>query len=262
MSKRFIFFTLIFICSTCHIECLVVANDLIYHGKLSHGESARVKISLVNESEAIEQVDFKLSDYSCNCQGQHFFDSPGTQVRSNSSWIQLNTTREVLQPKEKADFYFTIKVPKDPQLNGSYWSVLLIEPANVVQTLKSEQNSLQIQVKVRYAFHIVSDIGKGKPTLKILNKEFKEIDGKPKFVVDVSNTGMWYLNPKMTLKLFNSQGKLETTLDQGKERLYPGSSQRYLFDIKEPKEKQYKAFLLLDNGDNNLFGDSFKLSVP
>ncbi|MBA3817193.1 MAG: hypothetical protein H0X29_11890, partial [Parachlamydiaceae bacterium] len=112
------------------------------------------------------------------------------------------------------------------------------------------------------AYHIVTNIGEGTPKLKILKKEFKTVDQQNLFAVSVANIGDLFLNPKLVLKLYNSQGKLEKTLDGQPERLYPGSSQIYLMDIQGLEAKKYTAFLMLDNGDKQLFGDTFDFIVP
>src|SRR5207248_313863 len=119
---------------------------------------------------------------------------------------------------------------------------------------------LQLHVKVRYAYHIVTNIGKGTPSLKINRKALENIEGKKFFAVDVSNTGTLFLNPKMTIKLFNSKGKMEKTLETQSDRLYPGSSTRFLANGEGLPKGKYTAFLLLDNGDGRLFGDTFEVS--
>ncbi|MBA3817139.1 MAG: hypothetical protein H0X29_11600, partial [Parachlamydiaceae bacterium] len=115
--------------------------------KLQTGDSKRVKITLNNDTDQAELIELKKCDYANNCDGQHFFDQVGTQARSNASWINLNTNRIHLGPREKADIYISIEVPNQKTLKGSYWSVLLIEPADLFQTIKDPQNGLTLQIK-------------------------------------------------------------------------------------------------------------------
>lgn len=237
-------------------------NGLTYLNTLKPGESAKVCVTLISDKDKPELVDFKLCDYSCNSEGQHFFENIGHQIRSNAKWIQLGSHRETVNPGERRDIYFTIEAPKDPILKGSYWSVLLIEPSDPIQTLVEAERGFQLQVKVRYAYHIVTHIGVGTPSLKILKKGVEQADGKKLFTVDVANTGDLFLNPKMTIKLFNDKGQLQKTLETQPDRLYPGSSSRFLADAEGIQGGKYTAFLLLDNGDGRIFGDSFSLNVP
>lgn len=237
-------------------------SGLTYLNTFKPGESAQVRISLISDRNTPEMVDLKLCDYWCNSDGQHFFEEVGKQVRSNAHWIKLGSHREIVNPGETRDFYFTINVPQDNALKGSYWSVLLIEPYDALQTLSESEHGFQLHVKIRYAFHIVSNVGVGTPALKIVDKGMQEIKGKKYFMADVANTGDWFLNPKMTVKLLDKKGKLEKSMETQTDRLYPGSSVRYLADGEGIFEGKYTAFLLLDNGDGRLFGDTFEISYP
>lgn len=237
-------------------------SGLTYLNTFKPGESAQVRVSLISDRDVSEMVDLKLCDYWCNSDGQHFFEDSGKQARSNASWIKLGSHREVVNPGETRDIYFTINVPQDNALKGSYWSVLLIEPSDALQTLSESEHGFQLHIKVRYAFHIVSNVGQGTPALKIANKGLQEINGKKYFIADVVNTGDWFLNPKLAVKFLDKQGKLAKSLETQTERLYPGSSVRYLADSADIPDGKYTAFLLLDNGDGRLFGDTFELSFP
>lgn len=237
-------------------------NGLTYLNTMKPGETAQVNITLISDKDRPEMVDLKLCDYWCNSDGQHFFEDVGKQTRSNAKWISLGSHREVVQPGERRDIYFTIQVPQEQNLNGSYWSVLLIEPSDPLQTLVESEHGFQLQVKVRYAYHIVTHVGPATPSLKVVKKGMQMLDNINYFTVDVENTGNLFLKPKMTIKLFTKQGKLEKTMETQTDRLYPGSSSRYFADGTGIAQGQYTAFLLLDNGDGRIFGDSFDISIP
>lgn len=237
-------------------------NGLSYLNSMKPGESAQLIINLLSDKDQPEIVDLKLYDYRCNSAGQHFFEEIDKQLRSNARWITLSSHREIVNPRQNKEIYLTINAPQDPTLTGSYWSVLMIEPSDPLQTLKESEHGFQLQVKVRYAYHIVTHIGQGSPSLKIVKKGIEQLEGKNYFAVDVENTGNVFLNPKMTIKLFNKQGKLEKTMNTDTDRLYPGSSSRYLADAQGIPSGNYTAFLLLDNGDGKIFGDTLELALP
>lgn len=243
-----------------HLEALQVGG-LTYFNTLQPGESKTIPITLISDKNTPEFVELKLCDYGCNSEGQHFFEEVGTQPRSNGSWINLNTLRETINPGEQKEIYFTIQVPKDKPLKGSYWSVLLIEPSNPLHTLAEAKDGIQLQVKVRYAYHIVTNIGEGIPSIKILNKGLENSAGIKYFIVDTQNNGDLFLNPKMTVKLYNNKGKLERTLETQTERLYPGSSVRFMANADGLLDGKYTAFLLFDNGDGRIFGDTYQITA-
>jgi hypothetical protein len=236
-------------------------GGLTYLNNFKPGETAQVSVTLISDRDKPELVDMKLCDYWCNSEGQHFFEEVGLQPRSNADWVRLSSFREIINPGERREVYFTIQVPKNDQLNGSYWSILLIEPTDPLQTLTESEQGFVLHVKIRYAFHIVTNVGEGNPSLKITKKGVEKIEDKKFFAVNVTNTGDLFLNPKMTIKLFNKQGKLEKTQETQSERLYPGSSSRFLADGEGLPEGNYTAFLLLDNGDGRLFSDTFEINL-
>lgn len=250
-----LFFFLIFF--SLKLEGLVV-NELSYFGEMQPGSQQQVKLTLHNNSKDVETIDLKLSNYSCNSEGQHFYEEESPyHSRTNISWIRLNTNRVKLLPGETTIVYYWINVPPDSNLKGSYWSVLLIEPTEASSVLNNNQEGYALKVKIRFAHHIVTTIGKGQSKLEIVKKEIKSINNRKFLSIHIANKGDVFLNPTLTLKLYNEQGKLEHTLNTQKERLYPGNSQRYLLDIQNINENKMKGFLLLDSGEDHLFGDIF-----
>ena len=241
--------------------CLLV-NNLSNELTLVPGEIKLAKLTLINDRGCSENIDLKLVDYANNFKGQHFYEDPSTLPRSNASWIELSCEHLTLAPKEQVDIFYTVSVPLDSTLSGSYWSVLLIEPQSLAPATVSNDDKFQLNVKIRFAHHIVSTIGEPKGKLKILCKSLLSIEERTFFCIDVENIGNYFLRPKAVLKLYNEDGVLEATLTSSHERLYPNNSSRYLFDVDTLRQKKYKGFLLLDNGDKNLFGENFIVEIP
>lgn len=177
------------------LEALQVGG-LTYLETLKPGDSVKVQIPLISDRDKNEVIDFNLSDYSADAEGHHFFTELGQNPRGNGKWITLSSHREIIAPGEKKELTLTIDVPNDSSLDGSYWSVLLIEPTDPIQTLKEPEHGFQLQVKVRYAYHIVVNLGKGTPSLKIVKKELQEVGGKKWLAVDVENKGTLFFKPQ------------------------------------------------------------------
>lgn len=256
-----LFFILMLISSPMWSHAIQVSG-LSTLNQLNPGESTQFVITLTSDKDKPELVQLKLCDYRCNHEGQHFFEDAGETEKSNTNWIKLGSFRETINPGEKKDIHVTLQVPDQKELNGSYWSVLLIEPSDPLHTLATSDTGFQLQVKVRYAYHIVTNVGKEKPSLKVIGKGFSDIEARQLFTVDVLNNGNLFLNPKMTVKILNKEGKIEKTLETQTERLYPSSSSRFAVETADVKPGTYQAFLLFDNGDGRIFGDSFDLTVP
>lgn len=238
-------------------------SDLSFLEKMKPGERRQLAIKLFNDRAQAETVDLKLCDYGCNCEGSHFFETAGMAARSNRPWIRLHSHREQLLPKEETTIYLDIAVPNDPLLKGSYWSVLLIEPAGCLGDNQDKPlEGVSFNVKIRFACHIVTDVSTGLVKLKIVDKQLRTIEGKELLCIDTANEGETFLNPSLILKLYDGAGKLQRSIQGSPERLYPGFSQRYHLDGEGLRGKKFNAFLVLDSGDNKLFCDSFSLYFP
>jgi len=250
------------------LACLMMVDiaalqvtPLTFTGTLQPGESKQVTFTLYNDTAATEEVLISPTDYMNNYEGEHFYEKAGTQARSNATWIKLHTRREILTPGQTTNVFYTIEVPKDYTLTGSYWSMFLVEPVQPYQTIK-DPNGLTLEIKMRYAYSIITNVGVGASKLKVLSKEFRTLQDSKIFAVDVLNTGTLFLKPKLTLKLYDDQGKLEKTMESSSELLYPGSSQRFSINYAGWEGKRNTAFLLLDAGENNVFADTFQLTFP
>lgn len=242
-------------------EALQVSDFSVVE-KLKPGEKRQVSLTLFNDRDTEEQVNLSLVDYGCNSEGQHFFgDLPEKAMRSNISWVHLGQDRVKLAPQERRAIYYVIEVPKDSSLKGSYWSVLLIEPTEILNAENLEKGQFKVNVKIRYAHHIVTNIGEGTTALKLFKKEIKEIEGKRYLCIHVLNEGDQFFVPSLTLKLYDRKGVLKKTLETQTERLYPGNPQSFLVDIGDLTEDELRnelsGFVLFDAKGDHVFGDRF-----
>lgn len=252
----------IIVMSSCSIIEGLQPNSLWFHADAKPGDTIPVKLTLVNERDVVEKIDLKPVDYSCNAKGEHFYDEPADSTRSSAKWIDIPSHRVEIPAKGQVEVLYTIQVPNNPELHGTYWNVILIEPTDPLPAKNEKKDDqFQLLVKIRYAYHVVVNIGKGDPSLKILDKTLTEQDGKQLYFLDVANNGDFFLNPKLTLKAYNDKGQLINTFTDQEQRIYPGSSVRYTLDISNLKPDHYTGFLLLDNGDKHLFGDRFELTI-
>lgn len=227
------------------------------------GEVIPMKLTLGNELDDNQKYTLTLVDYSFNAQGENFFPAPGTQARSSGKWIEFTNDQVIIPPRQDLDIFYTIRIPNDPSLKGSYWSVILIEPERIIAGKPaSEKNEMQINIKIRYAYQIVVNIGAGIAKLKVLDKKVVFENEKKKLNLDIANNGEIFLNPKLLLKIFDQKGVEIKKLESAEQKIYPDTSIRYILDVNDVPSKKYTAIMLLDNRDENLFGDRFEITVP
>lgn len=238
-------------------------SSLSFIEDLKPGQARQVELSLTNEAPYEELVNLEVTNFSCNSDGEANFDPPSSSPapRSNALWVTLGQPSITLKPGESRSIYYTVHVPEKVDPEGSYWSTLLICPEG--PPLRKEEVSeegLRLEIKFRYAHHIVTHVGKGQPKIHVFKKEVKKLGQRSYLVLHVSNTGERFLAPELTLNLYDAQGALQKTLSAPSEYLYPGLSQAFFVDlngISERQLKEYSGFLLFDAHDSYLFGDRF-----
>jgi len=291
-SRIFGFIFLIFILSTISIS---VAADIVIEGKLIReqsvcpGDTYDGYIQIKNISTTPVQLKIYQTDYLFSHEGWSRYPEPaGQTIRSNANWIYFKPSHIEIPPHEKSTIHYRITVPPEHSLNGTYWSMLMIEEFPVENSQNNVQKSgskspdlvMELQQIMRYGIQIVTNIeDTGTRDLKIINKKLvlkptsnpnsetsetnKMEKSKKYFVIelDVKNTGERLLRPVAWLELYDLQGSFIGKYEGGKYVIYPDNSVRYKIDLGNLLPQEYKALLILDNGDENIWGNQFTVSL-
>ncbi len=249
-SLLFLFFQLL--CPFFTLES-IVKQGLINLLEVKCGEEIPVKIQLTNCYDIPQKYTLTLCDYFYQATGEVSYSPLGKLARSNADWIRLYTPSLILPPKGEGNVFYDIKVPNDKSLAGSYWSVILIEPQEQLPNLENPSEGINLIVKIRYAYQIVTTIAGGNAKLQVQDQQIRCTDSKRLLSVDVKNIGNLFLDPTAHLKLYNAEGNLVDTLQAQPQKILPGCSIRYYFDIQSVQNGTYSALLFLDSRQKNVF---------
>jgi hypothetical protein len=253
-------FLLIFLLTISNIEAVVFNGDLTKILVAKPGEIFNVKLTMTNNKDVPEEVHINQADYKYNSNGENFFEEPNTLERSNAKWLELHQQSVRIEPGQTKDVYYTVRVPNNPQLKGSYSSAILIEPTEPVTTLQAE-NAVSIQIKVRYAHQIIVNVGALEKSLKLLDSNLLKTDTGHTLNMDVENNGNCHLYPHPTLKLYDLKGQLVKTMQAAPQNILPYNSVRFSLPLEEISEGEYYGLLLLDVGNGKLFAERLSLSI-
>ncbi len=241
---------------------ILVTGKLTHELNLSANQTVDDSILISNDSDKPQMVKVTLADYSFNSQGQTQFLEKGALDRSNASWIQTNRMQFEVPAKSTYTFPFTIKVPNNKQLSGSYWSIFLVEP--IVSSIKNpeEKDAIGIQTVIRYGVQVVANIGnKGIYELKILEKSLEEKEDKKIFALSVENCGTVLQSPKMAVEFVSKTNKFVKRIEGQQQRIYPDCSVKYNLDVSALPKGKYKAMVFLDHGEEALFGAKYDVEI-
>jgi len=240
---------------------VAILNGLAHEFSVTPGNVYKGKIDLKNASEIAQVVNIYQADMSTAHTGETFYSDTIKNDRSNLKWIKLSNLNVTLESDAQGSIDFEIHVPDNNNMSGTYWSVIMIEPRDPIH-IQQDENGYSIQSKVRYAIQIVCNIGEtGTTDLQFLNITQEYFQDKNYLEVDVENTGQTLVKPTLSLELFDSAGNSLPMIMAEKQRIFPGSSKRYIIEIEGIESGVYQGILIADCNTDDLFGVNITLNL-
>lgn len=247
------------LCSSFPLYSLI-RGDLTKVIAVLPGEEVLMKIVLENDQDEQLTIQLKQSDYTYNAKGENFFLDPGSLPRSNASWIELPKSRVNIPSKQSVDLFYTIKVPENLPQNGSYWSLILAEPENRSEPQSPSTSPIQLYVKVRYAYQVVANVGKGKTNVKIVNKKLSSHPKGLLFTFEVENHGEVFVMPKAAFRLYRSQGDFVHVFELPVQKIVPQASVGYRLELNDLNQDSYLGLLLIECNEEMQIGEKIEIN--
>jgi P pilus assembly chaperone PapD len=242
-----------------------VIGSLTRENTVGPGERYEGDIMVRNSDEKPVEVRIYKKDYLFYADGRNLYDESGSTPRSNATWITVQPAQMTVPPKGSGMFHYTVQAPKNVQLKGSYWSLLMVEPMAPPAVLPSQEKnkiSIGLQTVIRYAIQIVTDIGaSGEWQLKFRDKRVVMSEGKRLFEIDIENTGERWLSPVVWIDLYNAEGASIGRFESSQKRIYPGCSVRHQMDLTGVPAGTYSALAIADNKDDHVFGGQYEIVI-
>lgn len=244
---------------------LNIVGDMTHQFTLEPGARIKGEIQIENQGDESGEVKIYLADYFFSSDGRNLFQKPGTVERSNAPWFSVSPSQSVIQPKGTLNVNYTIAVPADPKLKGTYWSVIIVEPvpkALVTPPTSKDDVNMQVITIIRHAVQMITNIGKGGDAkIAFKDRVLVKEDGKRILKLDLENTGEKLLSPHVWAELFDAKGQPTGQIDGSQRRIYPGCSVQFQMDMTRIPAGSYKAVVVADNGDENVFGANYTLDL-
>jgi len=234
-------------------------------GSLKHvhnakpGDVLKGEIRIQNTEDIPQEVRIYQTDLLYNYQENTFYDEPGAHGRSNASWIGFSPKSLVMNPKESRLIQYEITVPFSDTLNGTFWSVLMVEGVTPIDP--NQSGTLNIRTVTRYAIQITTEIvNRGLGLLKFLEPTLVSEGNKLYLAVDVKNDGSRYIAPDVTIEVFDASGSAVKVLSASKKGLYPSTSVRFKFDLEGlPARQNYQLMIVAAGQEEDVFGLEYTL---
>lgn len=94
---------------------------------LAPGASVTETVTVATTSTLPQQVSVEAADWALDVAGNAIFFPAGAVEHSAAPWIEPEAGTVLLDPNSVRDFRFTVRVPDDPTLRGTYRAVLFFQ---------------------------------------------------------------------------------------------------------------------------------------
>lgn len=253
-----------------------LASELYAHisveGGLTHEKTAQPgqvyegSVTLLNQSDQPQEVKVYKNDYWFDHEGRIEYRDPASLPRSNASWIRIDQSRVMVPPKDRASIRYTLTVPSEAGLQGTYWSLIMVEgipesSSEAEGSKPTKQPAVGILQVMRYAVQVITHIQEtGTKEIKFLNASISTESGQRLLYVDILNTGERLVRPQVYVEIFDSDGKTLGRFQGERYRLYPTTSRRFSIDISSVPPGTYRSVVIADCGDDDIFGITYTLT--
>lgn len=226
------------------------------------GESYLGTIVVRNLTKQDQPVRIYQTDYLFFADGTSHFDDPGTTPHSNAKWITPTVRSLLVPPSSEMTVSYTVQVPMNDSLVGTYWSTIMVEGAPS-EAGRSSGGRPQVGVGaiMRYAVQVATHIKTtGSRKVSFANSKFlTNPDSTQTFEVEVQNVGDRAYRPALWIEVYDEQGALKANVRQERGLLYPGTSLKQTFALGKLAHGTYRAVVFADSGEDAVFASQFTL---
>jgi hypothetical protein len=247
---RHIFFTsiLLLLFVNQSYSSVVIINGLTHVYSGFSGDQLQGEIILLNTTGFEQRVSFKLNDAIFSCESERFFSEEISHSQSSITWFNGSLMDKVLAPNEKYIYRFSINIPKDPSLRGSFWTALMI---NIEKPIREEKlnKKIGLDTKIRYAVGLLTNVN----NFTEVNLEFQNLDLKQNtstseksLLIKLINESLFIEGVKLTLEIYNQNGEKVLEVNTKRKMVFPGFCKEYDIDISQLEEGNYEGILMAD----------------
>jgi len=241
-----------------------IIGGLTHQKRAKPGEDYKGSVLIKNNGTEPQEAKVYQTDYTFCFDGSNNYGPPGKLERSNAIWLSFNPHRLTIPPGDVLTVNYTVKVPSDPSLVGTYWSMLMVEgiPKGSPKSSQPEKGKAKIGIThiMRQGIQMITNISDtGERNLKFLQTKLLREAEKKFLQVDIENIGQRWLRSSLWAELYDESGRYIGRFDDSKKRIYPGTSVRYKVDLSDVPKGSYKALIVADCGGNYIFGANYTL---
>jgi len=248
--KKSLIFLFLFLSFQASNAGVVILNGLTHVHQSASGQLITGVIRMKNTDAREQRVIIYFNDLFQECGKGTVLTADMTHKNSIKNWLTTNVNEHVFKANEEYELIYTINVPNDVEIDGSFWGILMVEVEKPIKEDELEYG-VKLESKIRYGIQIIADINKRTPSeLEFYDIKIEEPDGNKLINVDLKNLGTFYVEPTLVLEVFNDKGEQQKKEEVKFKKVYPNSCKAFTLDISDLPKGAYTAVLVADYGEN------------
>ncbi|RIA08550.1 hypothetical protein OE09_0365 [Flavobacteriaceae bacterium MAR_2010_72] len=240
---------------------VVIINGLTHSFSGVSGQTFQGQIMLANTSNVDQRVTFDLSEAIYTCADGRVFTKETMHENSSTNWFESSTMDKVLAPKEKYIYKYSITIPNDATLNGSYWTTLMV---NVDKPIREEVvSSIGLDTKIRYAIRLLTDVNVKEEVdidFEGVNLSINSVNRKRQLEIKVLNQSIFIENVKLSLEIFDTYGNLLLDTETKRAKVFPEVCRDFIIDVSKLPQGTYQCVVMADSRDEYV-GTNMSLTI-
>ncbi|MCL2064990.1 MAG: hypothetical protein FWG98_11575 [Candidatus Cloacimonetes bacterium] len=230
-----------------------VQDELTKVFNVSTGDIVNSSILLSNPTERAVSIRVYQGDYIQNSESDNLTVRAGSSPRSNAHWIRFQSS-VTIPPNQTFSLPFTINIPNQSDLTGSFWSILFVEEVNEMDVSDPEI----IVLNLRTGVQIINNIA-NTAQIDVLFSDFAyEVDYVSMIL---KNTGNLWLQASVKIDVYNDGAELVGSFVSERNRIYPEFSRRVQIPVNLQTNTNYHAIIVADCGNGNIFGHQISFII-
>jgi len=241
---------------------IAVVGSTVEERVAAPGETYTGTVVVRNLTAQDQPVRIYQTDYLFFADGTSHFDDPGTAARSNAKWITPTVRSLLVPPSSEMTVTYTVRIPANDSLSGTYWSTIMVEGApSEAGRPSSGRPQVGVGAIMRYAVQVATHIRTtGSRKVNFANSRFlTNADSAQTFELEVQNVGERAYRPALWIEVYDEQGALKANVRQERGLLYPGTSLKQTFALGKLPHGNYRAIVFADSGEDAVFASQFTL---
>ena len=241
---------------------VAIINGLTQVKSGTSGDVIQGEVVLLNTSNEEQRVIFEINEALFSCSAPRLYTEINPHAQSSSTWFSAEVMDKVMVAKEKYVYKYTITIPNDQSMRGSYWNMLMV---TIEKPIKEEalNDNVGLNTKLRYGVGIITNVN----SLDEVNLDFDHAELKDEaetsvkqLEVKVNNGGLFIEGVVLTLEIYDNEGNKVDEFSTDRNIVFPGACKNFYLNVSDLLPGDYQCILLADSREE-FAGTNLSLTI-